>query len=163
MAEIPQSIGRYNVLEVLGKGAMGVVYKAIDPVIDRVVAIKTIRLSLSDEELAFYEARFSQEIKTVGKLNHPHIVTIYDVGRTDQFAYMAMEFVEGPELKMLMTAGKPLHAPTAIDLIAQTADGLAFAHAREIIHRDVKPSNIMVVMDEDRMVAKVTDFGIARA
>jgi len=157
----PKSIGRYEVLGVLGKGAMGIVYKAVDPVIDRVVAIKTIRLTLSEDELAFYEARFAQEIKTVGKLNHPHIVTIYDVGRTDEFAYMAMEFIEGPELKQFM-GGKPLDVATSVDLIAQTADGLAFAHARDIVHRDVKPSNVMIVFDEDRMVAKVTDFGIAR-
>jgi serine/threonine-protein kinase len=162
MADHPQTIGRYEVLGVLGKGAMGIVYKAVDPVIDRVVAIKTIRLTLSEEELAFYEARFSQEIKTVGKLNHPHIVTIYDVGRTDDYAYMAMEFITGPELKMVMT-GKPMHIGTSVDLIAQTAEGLAFAHARDIVHRDVKPSNIMIVMDEDGMVAKITDFGIARA
>jgi serine/threonine-protein kinase len=162
MADQPKSIGRYEVTGVLGKGAMGIVYKAVDPAIDRVVAIKTIRLSLSDEELLFYEARFAQEIKTVGKLNHPHIVTIYDVGRTDEYAYMAMEFIEGPELKMLM-GGKPLHAPTAVNLIAQTAEGLAFAHSRDIIHRDVKPSNIMIVFDDDAMIAKITDFGIARA
>jgi serine/threonine-protein kinase len=162
MADHPKTIGRYEVLGVLGKGAMGIVYKAVDPVIDRVVAIKTIRLTLSEEELAFYEARFAQEIKTVGKLNHPHIVTIYDVGRTDEYAYMAMEFIEGPELKQFM-GGKPLDVATSVDLIAQTAEGLAFAHARDIVHRDVKPSNVMIVFDDDRMVAKVTDFGIARA
>jgi serine/threonine-protein kinase len=158
----PKTIGRYEVLGVLGKGAMGIVYKAIDPVIDRVVAIKTIKLTLSEEELAFYEARFAQEIKTVGKLNHPHIVTIYDVGRTDEYAYMAMEFIEGPELKQFM-GGKPLDVATSVDLVAQTAEGLAFAHSRDIVHRDVKPSNVMIVFDEDGMVAKVTDFGIARA
>ena len=163
MAEAhPATIGRYQVTGVLGKGAMGIVYKAVDPVIDRVVAIKTIRLTLSDEELAFFEARFAQEIKTVGKLNHPHIVTIYDVGRTDDYAYMAMEFIEGPELKMLM-GGQPLHVATSVDLIAQTAEGLAFAHSRDIVHRDVKPSNVMIVFDDDGMVAKITDFGIARA
>ena len=112
MADHPKTIGRYEVLGVLGKGAMGIVYKAVDPVIDRVVAIKTIRLTLSEEELAFYEARFAQEIKTVGKLNHPHIVTIYDVGRTDEYACMAMEFIEGPELKQFM-GGKPLDVATS--------------------------------------------------
>jgi hypothetical protein len=98
--QIPETIGRYKVLAVLGKGAMGIVYKAVDPAIDREVAIKTIKLSLSEEELAQYEARFAQEIKTVGKLNHPHIVPIYDVGRTDQFAYMAMEFIDGTTSKI---------------------------------------------------------------
>src|SRR6185295_1524813 len=121
-----ESIGRYKVLGVLGKGAMGVVYKGIDPVIDREVAIKTIRLSLSEEELAQYEARFAQEIKTVGKLTHPHIVPIYDVGRTEQFAYMAMEFIDGFDLKAYMATGKPLDVATTLDIIAQIADGLAF-------------------------------------
>ncbi len=158
-----ETIGRYKVLGVLGKGAMGVVYKAVDPVIDREVAIKTIRLSLSEEELALYEARFAQEIKTVGKLNHPHIVPIYDVGRTEQFAYMAMEFINGRELKAYMAAAKPLDVAATVAIVAQVADGLAFAHAREIVHRDVKPSNIMVAVDDERMVAKIMDFGIARA
>ena len=159
----PEYIGRYKVLKLLGKGAMGIVYKAVDPAIDREVAIKTIKVSLDEEELALYEARFAQEIKTVGKLNHPHIVPIYDVGRTEQFAYMAMEFIDGQELKAYMMGAKPLHVATAVDLVAQIADGLAFAHTREIVHRDVKPSNIMVAVSEDRMVAKVMDFGIARA
>ena len=158
----PKTIGRYEVLGMLGKGAMGVVYRAIDPAIDRVVAVKTIRVSLAEEELAFYEERFAQEIRTVGKLNHPHIVTIYDVGRTDEYAYMAMEYIDGPELKLLM-AGTPMNVATAVELVAQTAEGLAFAHSRDIVHRDVKPSNIMVVFDDDAMVAKITDFGIARA
>ena len=158
-----ETIGRYKVLGVLGKGAMGVVYKAIDPMIDREVAIKTIKLSLSEEELALYEARFTQEIKTVGKLNHPHIVPIYDVGRTDTFAYMAMEFIDGRELKAYMAAGVPLDVAATVDIIAQVADGLAFAHTRDIVHRDVKPSNIMVSVSDDGMNAKVMDFGIARA
>jgi serine/threonine protein kinase len=162
MADIPKTIGRYEVQGVLGKGAMGVVYKAIDPAIDRIVAIKTIRVSLSEEELAFFEARFSQEIKTVGKLNHPNIVTIFDVGRTDDFAYMAMEFIDGPELKALMPPGKPLHVSTTLDLVAQVADGLGLAHSRGIIHRDVKPSNVMIAFGDERMTAKVADFGIAR-
>ena len=164
MAEThPETIGRYRVERLLGRGAMGIVYKAVDPMIDREVAIKTIRLTLSEEELALYEARFAQEVKTVGKLNHAHIVTIYDVGRTDQFAYMAMEYIEGHELKAYLKAGVPTDPATAVDLVAQVADGLAFAHAKDIIHRDVKPSNVMVAVDDGRMVAKVMDFGIARA
>ena len=157
-----ETIGRYRVLGVLGKGAMGIVYKAVDPMIDRVVAIKTIRVSLSEEDLAFYEARFTQEVKTVGKLNHPNIVTIYDVGRTDQFAYMAMEFIEGRELKQIMTMGRPMDVSTAVQLASQVADGLAFAHSRDIVHRDVKPSNILVAENEEEPIAKITDFGIAR-
>jgi eukaryotic-like serine/threonine-protein kinase len=155
-------LGRYKILKLLGSGAMGVVYQAVDPVIDRVVAIKTINLKLSREDVKEYEARFNQEIKAAGKLNHPNIVTIYDVGKTEQFAYMAMEYIEGDELKALLADEKPLGTVRAIDMAAQIADGLAFAHSRDIIHRDVKPSNIMISETEDGMVAKVMDFGIAR-
>lgn len=159
---IIDTLGRYKILELLGRGAMGVVYKAVDPAIDRVVAIKTINLTLSQEEVAEYEARFSQEAKAAGRLNHPNIVSIYDVGKTDDFAWMALEFIDGRELKMLMRGDKPLALLDAIDVVVQVADGLAFAHARDVIHRDIKPSNIMVMQDEDRWIAKITDFGIAR-
>jgi serine/threonine-protein kinase len=155
-------LGRYKILELLGRGAMGVVYKAIDPAIDRVVAIKTINLTLSQEEVAEYEARFTQEAKAAGRLNHPNIVSIYDLGKTDDFAWMALEFIDGRELKMLMRSDTPLALLDAIDVIVQVADGLSFAHARDVIHRDIKPSNIMVMQDEDRWIAKITDFGIAR-
>lgn len=157
-------IGRYKVLKVLGSGAMGVVYQAIDPVIERVVAIKTVNFQINQSDIAEYEARFAQEIKAAGKLNHPNIVTIFDVGKTDRFAYMAMEFIEGEELKALVAPDKPLPIAIATSIAAQVADGLAFAHSREIIHRDVKPSNIMVSEAEgqDGLVAKIMDFGIAR-
>lgn len=157
-------IGRYKVLKVLGSGAMGVVYQAVDPVIERVVAIKTVNFQINQSDIAEYEARFAQEIKAAGKLNHPNIVTIFDVGKTDRFAYMAMEFIEGEELKSLVAPDKPLPVAIATSIAAQVADGLAFAHSREIIHRDVKPSNIMVseAEAEDGLVAKVMDFGIAR-
>ncbi|MBL8517489.1 MAG: protein kinase [Betaproteobacteria bacterium] len=155
-------IGRYKVLKILGTGAMGVVYQAIDPVIERVVAIKTVNFQINQSDMAEYEARFAQEIKAAGKLNHPHIVTIYDVGKTDRFAYMAMEFIEGEELKTLIAPDKPLPIAIAASIAAQVADGLVFAHSRDIIHRDVKPSNIMVAETNDALVAKIMDFGIAR-
>jgi serine/threonine-protein kinase len=155
-------LGRYKILRVIGRGAMGVVYEAIDPDIDRVVAIKTINLTLSPEEMVKYEARFKQEIKAAGRLNHPNIVTIYDVGKKDNFAYMAMEFINGCELKDLLKSGTALPVDVALDIIAQAAEGLAFAHSREIIHRDVKPANIMLLENEEGVVAKITDFGIAR-
>lgn len=157
-----QILGRYKILRVIGRGAMGVVYEAVDPDIDRVVAIKTINLMLSPEEMVQYEARFKQEIKAAGRLNHPNIVTIYDVGKTDNMAYMAMEFINGCELKDLLRAGTPLPIDAALNIIAQAAEGLAFAHSRDIIHRDVKPANIMLLENEEGMVAKITDFGIAR-
>jgi serine/threonine-protein kinase len=153
------TLGRYKIISEIGQGAMGVVYKAVDPIIDRTVAIKTINLNLSKTELEEYEARFQQEIKAAGRLNHPNIVTIYDVGKTDQVAYMAMEFLEGKELKDLIASGQLPPADQVVDIIAQVADGLHFAHLQDIVHRDVKPSNIMVLKN---LLAKITDFGIAR-
>ena len=153
------TLGRYKIIAEIGQGAMGVVYKAVDPIIDRTVAIKTINLNLSKSELEEYEARFQQEIKAAGRLNHPNIVTIYDVGKTDQVAYMAMEFLEGQELKDMIASGNLPAADQMVDIIAQVADGLSFAHQQDIVHRDVKPSNIMVMKN---MLAKITDFGIAR-
>jgi len=153
------TLGRYKIISEIGQGAMGVVYKAVDPIIDRTVAIKTINLNLSHQELEEYEARFQQEIKAAGRLNHPNIVTIYDVGKTDQVAYMAMEFLEGKELKDIIASGQIPPADSIVDIIAQVADGLSFAHSQDIVHRDVKPSNIMVMKGG---VAKITDFGIAR-
>src|SRR4029434_6835525 len=138
---------------------MGVVYKAVDPIIDRTVAIKTINLNLSRQELEEYEARFQQEIKAAGRLNHPNIVTIYDVGKTDAVAYMAMEFLEGLELKDIIASGTAMPADQVVDIISQVADGLWVAHQQDIVHRDVKPSNIMVMKGG---IAKITDFGIAR-
>jgi serine/threonine-protein kinase len=153
------TLGRYKIVSEIGQGAMGVVYKAVDPIIDRTVAIKTINLNLSRQELEEYEARFQQEIKAAGRLNHPNIVTIYDVGKTDQVAYMAMEFLEGNELKDMIASGNLPNSEQVVDIIAQVADGLWFAHQQDIVHRDVKPSNIMVMRGG---IAKITDFGIAR-
>jgi serine/threonine protein kinase len=128
-------------------------------VLGRTVAIKTINLSVDPDERAEYEARFNQEAKAAGSLNHPAIVTIYDLGRTDDLAYMAMEFIDGRELKDLIGPGRPLPAAQAIGIAAQVAEGLAFAHQRGVVHRDIKPANIMVLADG---TAKITDFGIAR-
>ncbi len=153
------TLGRYKVVSEIGQGAMGVVYKAVDPIIDRTVAIKTINLNLSRQELEEYEQRFQQEIKAAGRLNHPNIVTIYDVGKTEQVAYMAMEFLEGHELKDMIASGNLPPTDQVVDIISQVADGLWFAHQQDIVHRDVKPSNIMVMKGG---IAKITDFGIAR-
>ena len=154
-----ETLGRYKILSTIGQGAMGVVYRAVDPMIDRIVAIKTVNLSLNKDELAEYELRFRQEIKAAGRLNHPNIVTVYDVGRNEDMAYMAMEFLEGKELKdILADDGRP-EVASSVDWIAQIAQGLGFAHDNDIVHRDVKPSNIMIVRGG---LAKITDFGIAR-
>jgi eukaryotic-like serine/threonine-protein kinase len=152
-------LGRYQVLGELGQGAMGVVYKAKDPLIDRVVAIKTINLSLAMDEKDEYEGRFYQEAKAAGRLNHPNIVTIYDVGKSGDVAYIAMEFLEGRELRDIMNERGMLPVDQVLDVVAQVALGLAYAHEHGIVHRDVKPSNIMLVRDGH---VKITDFGIAR-
>ncbi|HLP97312.1 MAG TPA: serine/threonine-protein kinase [Sideroxyarcus sp.] len=153
------NLGRYEIVSELGQGAMGVVYKATDPLIDRTVAIKTITLSLAQEERDEYEARFYQEAKAAGRLSHPNIVTIYDVGRSGDIAYIAMEFLHGRELRDILNDGKLMPVDQVIDIVTQVALGLAYAHENGIIHRDIKPSNIMVVRDGH---VKITDFGIAR-
>jgi serine/threonine-protein kinase len=152
-------LGRYEVLSELGQGAMGVVFKARDPMLDRVVAIKTINLTLPKDELAEYEARFYQEAKAAGGLSHRNIVTIHDIGRSDRVAYMAMEFLEGRELRSMMQSRVPIGVGQALDIAAQVAEGMQYAHDRQIIHRDIKPANIMVLNDG---LVKITDFGIAR-
>jgi serine/threonine-protein kinase len=154
-----QKLGRYEIVAELGKGAMGTVYKAVDPLLNRTVAIKTINMSVDQDEMAEYEARFYQEAKAAGGLNHPNIVTVYDIGRSGNVAYMAMELLEGRELRSMMTPGIPRPVGEAVDVAAQVAEGLAYAHHHEVVHRDIKPANIMVVRDG---LAKITDFGIAR-
>ena len=152
-------LGRYEIVGELGQGAMGVVYKATDPLIDRIVAIKTITLSLAQEERDEYEARFYQEAKAAGRLSHPNIVTIYDVGRSGDIAYIAMEFLQGRELRDILNDDKLLPVDQVLDIVAQVAMGLAYAHEHGVIHRDIKPSNVMVGRDSQ---VKITDFGIAR-
>lgn len=152
-------LGRYNIIGELGQGAMGTVYKAVDPLIDRIVAIKTINLSLAMDEKDEYESRFYQEAKAAGRLSHPNIVTIYDVGKSGEIAYIAMEFLQGRELRDVLNDGKGMPVEQVINIVAQVAQGLAYAHEYGIVHRDVKPSNIMIVRDGH---VKITDFGIAR-
>ena len=156
--ETRSQFGRYRVLAELGRGAMGVVYKAQDPAINRTVAIKTILMPADEAERKEYEARFFQEAKAAGGLNHPGIITIHDVGREGDIAYMAMEMLEGVELREMMRRER-LALPVALELAAQVADALAFAHERGVIHRDIKPANIMIVRGR---YAKIMDFGIAR-
>ena len=154
-----EKLGRYVIVEEIGQGAMGVVYKAVDPLIDRTVAIKTINLDLSKEELANFEKRFQREVQSAGKLNHPNIVTVYDVGRTEGVAYMAMEFLEGKELREILDSGVVLPIEKIAHIASQVADGLGFAHEHGIVHRDVKPANVMVMKNG---LIKITDFGIAQ-
>ncbi len=154
----PSQLGRYRLLGELGHGAMGVVYKAEDPLLGRIVAIKTITLVSDAAERIEYEARFFQEARAAGGLNHPSLITIHDIGREGDVAYMAMELVDGVELREIMTRG-PLPLGLALSIIAQAAEGLAYAHERGVVHRDIKPGNIMIVRGRH---AKIMDFGIAR-
>jgi eukaryotic-like serine/threonine-protein kinase len=153
-----KKIDRYEIVSEIGQGAMGVVYRANDPLLERTVAIKTISLELSKDEFEEFEKRFYREASSAGRLNHPNIVTIHDVGNTDNVAYMAMEFLEGEELRDILDSGEVLELDRIADIAAQVADGLAFAHEHGVVHRDIKPSNIMVMKNG---IAKITDFGIA--
>src|SRR6185295_894194 len=156
----PWLLGRYEIVAELGKGAMGVVYRANDPMLNRMVAIKTINTEEAGHEgMAEYEARFYTEAKAAGGLNHPNIIIIYDIGKSGHLVYMAMEYIEGRELRELLAQGQPLAVVQAVDVAAQVAEGLAYAHQHQVVHRDIKPANIMIT-PQGR--AKIADFGIAR-
>ncbi|HXH37306.1 MAG TPA: protein kinase [Thermoanaerobaculia bacterium] len=156
-------LGRYEIVRELGKGAMGIVYLAKDPLIGRLVALKTIRPSAhaDDEDTKEFQQRFVREAQAAGILNHPSIVTVHDIGQDEPsgMSFIAMEYVEGANLKEVLAQGRPLSFEQAADIIAQVAEGLDFAHAKGIVHRDVKPANI-ILLDGNR--AKITDFGIAK-
>lgn len=138
---------------------MGTVYRAHDPLIDRTVAIKTVAWAgLSPEEAAAFEERFYLEAKSAGRLNHPNIVTIHDVGRNDDVAYIAMEYLNGRTLREILDSGAVLPIERSAEIAAQIADGLAFAHENGVVHRDIKPANIMVF---DNGTVKIADFGVA--
>jgi serine/threonine protein kinase len=155
---LPEKFGRFKVLDQLGRGAMGIVYRAQDDMLMRTVAIKTVALTGSSKERDGHEARFLQEARAAGALNHPAIITIYDVGREGDTAFIAMELVEGRDLRDLI-ADVAITPSRAVAIAASVAEGLAFAHERGIVHRDIKPGNIMV-LDDGRV--KIMDFGIAR-
>src|SRR5690349_3982527 len=156
----PWLLGRYEIVAELGKGAMGVVYRAHDPMLNRVLAIKTINTEEAGHEgMAEYEARFYTEAKAAGGLNHPNIIIIYDIGKSGHLVYMAMEYIEGKELREMLAEGKPIAVAKAVDIAAQVAEGLAYAHQHQVVHRDIKPANIMITPDGR---AKIADFGIAR-
>jgi len=154
-------IGKYTIVGELGAGAMGVVYKAVDPYIGRTVAIKTIRFELLTNAQQREEAqtRFLREAQSAGNLSHPNIVTIYDVGEDQGLTYIAMEYVEGRSLEDILQARQPWEPGAAVNLIIQIAEGLDSAHRKGIVHRDIKPANILV---DGEGRPKIVDFGIAR-
>ena len=153
-----RSLGRYRLLAEIGRGVMGTVYRATDPLIERDVAIKTLHPTLPEEVMPEVRERFLREAKSAGRLNHPNIVTIYDVGEQDGIAYIAMELLEGRSLQKMLRDPGPLPFHLIAELAAQVADGLDHAQRFTIVHRDVKPANV-VVSPAGR--AKLTDFGVA--
>jgi serine/threonine-protein kinase len=155
-----ERIGRYKIVRELGRGAMGVVYHAIDPNIGRPVAIKTIQLgSRKPEEQQRLRERLFREARSAGILSHPGIVTIYDVEQQGDLAYIAMEFVDGPTLDQVLSEETPISPTKLLGILSQTAVALDYAHQKGIVHRDIKPANIMIAGDGS---AKITDFGIAK-
>ena len=153
--------GRYELIEEIGRGTMGVVYRANDPVIGRPVAVKTMRLASADSGLSHEEllARFQTEARAAGRLTHPNIVVVYDAGEEDGLLYITMELIEGPSLQALIEARQAFPLPRILRLMEQACSALDFAHQHKIVHRDIKPANLMLTPDE---TLKITDFGTAK-
>jgi len=154
-------IGKYTIVGEIGRGAMGIVYKAVDPYIGRTVAVKTIRFDILGQgpERDIAQKRFMREAHSAGNLSHPNIVTIYDVGEDQGISYIAMEYVDGSSLDDLMHSKQMFSLEEILSLIEQVAEGLENAHKKGVVHRDIKPANILID-SENR--ARIVDFGIAR-
>lgn len=156
---IPQHLGRFEIIRPLGRGGMGQVYLAKDPSIGREVALKTISSDVVQTPKA--RERFLNEAKAAGTLSHPNLITIHEFGEDAGVLFLVMEYLEGEDLSALLRR-RALQPAQALDLMAQVCDGLAYAHAKGVLHRDVKPSNVRVVEQSGRLVAKLMDFGVAR-
>jgi len=157
-----KSVGRYQIIENLGRGTTGLVYKGMDPKLNRLVAIKIIRFSddFDEDMIDEIRERFMREAEIAGKLSHPGIVTIHDVGEDGDLTYMAMEYLEGESLIRYCTRETKLPVTRVLDVAAKVAEALDYAHKQGVIHRDIKPANIMLLHNGN---IKVTDFGIAKA
>jgi serine/threonine-protein kinase len=156
----PERLGKYEIRSALGRGAMGIVYKAFDPHIERFVAIKTIRKDMVEPELAAqYMARFKNEAKAAGRLHHPNIVGVHEYGEDDDVTFIVMEYVEGAGLREYLNRRASFDFGQLVALMEQLLDALEFAHAQGVVHRDIKPSNLIVT---SKGLLKVADFGIAR-
>jgi serine/threonine protein kinase len=155
------NVGRYEILETLGRGAMGVVYLARDPIIDRRVALKTLRVDLDADFADEFRERFIREARAAGRLNHPGIVTIHDVGEDAEsgLVYIAMEYIEGRDLKQVAASGQKFRPSETARIAADVALALDYAHSMGVVHRDIKPANIILTREG---TAKITDFGVAR-
>ncbi len=159
-SEIKPTLGRYEIVKELGRGAMGVVYLGKDPKIHRSVAIKTMRLDeVEADEMPDVKARFFREAESAGKLSHPNIVTIFDAGEEQELAYIAMEVLDGVDLKDLCKKRNLLPIKRTMEIVTKVSEALDYAHSQSVVHRDIKPANIMVMPDG---TVKVTDFGIAK-
>ena len=158
---LPKRIGRYEIQGSLGAGAMGAVYKGFDPLIKRTLAIKTIRLDIArgSEEYKTFLERFYQEARISGTLSHPNIVTLFDIGEDNGLPFLALEYIEGETIESLLDRGVKFRPEKVIGLISQIAAALDYAHSKGVIHRDVKPANLLLY-EEDRI--KISDFGIAK-
>jgi serine/threonine protein kinase len=156
-----KKIGKYKILGLLGKGGMGIVYKALDPDIEREVAIKTIRFDTLTDGTAKDDqmARFIREARAAGKLAHPNIITVYDVGKEKDMTYIVMQYIEGQSLQAALDSGKKFSSQEIVDLMKPVCDSLDYAHESGIIHRDIKPANIMIEKTGKPFLA---DFGVAR-
>jgi len=156
----PTHLGKYEIQGVLGKGAMGIVYKARDPHIERTVAIKTVRKDLIDADLAAsFLARFRNEARAAGRLTHPNIIAIYEYGEADAIAYIAMEYVDGVGLREYLNRKARFDLAQIVAIVTQLLSALEFAHAQGVVHRDIKPANLILTSSG---TLKVADFGIAR-
>lgn len=159
-----KNLGKYEIVSILGKGAMGIVYKAFDPVISRQVAIKTIRFDLATDPSGTTNheevmQRFMREAQAAGKLSHANIITIYDVGREKDLTYIVMQLIEGPSLQRMIASGEKFSTPEIISIMTQICIALDYAHQHGIVHRDMKPGNIL--LDKDKK-PYICDFGVAR-
>jgi len=158
--ETIETLGKYEIRRPLGRGAMGLVYEAWDPIIARRVAIKTVRRpGANDLEATEALNRFRREAQAAGRLTHPNIVGVFDYGETDDLAYIVMEFVDGPTLKSILDKQERFALPDIVRIMEDLLSGLQFSHLRGVVHRDIKPANVMLTSSGQ---AKIADFGIAR-
>jgi serine/threonine protein kinase len=152
-----RKIGKYEIFRELGRGAMGVVFKARDPLIGRLVALKTIALAASHSD--DLRQRFYREAQAAGGLQHPNIVTVYEMGEEEGVPFIAMEYLEGESLDAVLSRNTQIPLAQKLGYVVQVCRALSYAHEHGIVHRDIKPGNIMVTRDG---TVKVVDFGIAR-
>lgn len=152
----PTRLGRYELGEKLGEGAMGLVFRARDTVLDRIVALKTLPFEGASDEI---QERFRREAEAIGRMDHPHVVKVFDLGETDGRLFMAMELLDGEDLRRLIEVSADIPITEKLRIFAEACDGFSYAHSRGVVHRDIKPANIMVTKVG---ITKILDFGLAR-